>query len=178
MIYKGVDYSDSDRIQDRRKKPSGVRKVWQVATIWELHEEIARRIVLGQKNVDIAEAVKCSPQTVSNVRNSPVVQDKLALMRGARDAYTIDIARDIQEFAPEALQLLKDVIKRKGSGENASIALSARTAESWLDRAGHAPVRKEAVIHQSLTKEEIDQIKSRAFGPQSPIIDVEFKEAS
>ena len=177
MKYKGVDYSDSDRIADRRRKPPGVRKVWQVSTIWELHEEITRRILLGQKNVEVSKAVKCSAQTVSNVRNSPVIQDKLAIMRGARDAYTVDIARDIQEFAPKALDLLKDIIDAKGRGANADISLAARTAESWMDRAGHAPIRREARIVQHLTKDEIKEIKDRAFGPQSPIVNAEFKEA-
>ena len=188
MIYKGVDYSDADRIGDRRRKPPGVRKVWQVSKIWELHEEITRRILLGQKNKDIAKSVGCSAQTVSNVRNSPVIQDKLALMRGARDAYTVDIARDIQEFAPIALELLKNTIEGKADAENASIALRARTAESWLDRAGHAPIRKEQHITAHLTGEEIAEIRDRAFGPQSPIaknelevepvMDAEYKEAS
>jgi len=177
MIYKGVDYSDSNRITDRRRKPPGVRKIWQVGKVWELHEEIARRVLLGQKNTQIAKAISCSPQTVSNVRNSPVVQDKLAVMRGARDAYTIDIARDIQEFAPEALSLLKNVVKGVGSGANADVSLRARTSESMLDRAGFGAIKKEARVVQHLTSEEITAIKERAFGPQSPVINAEFKEA-
>jgi len=76
--------------------------------MWEVHHEIARLVLLGYKNVDIAEKLDCSPQLVSNVRNSPVVKEKLALMRGARDADTIDIAKEIKEIAPEALNLLKN----------------------------------------------------------------------
>ena len=176
-MYKGVDYSDSARPADRRRALPGRRKTWQVGRVWELHEEIKRRVLLGQKNVDIAEAIHCTPQTVSNVRNSPVIQDELALMKGARDAYTIDIARDIQEFAPKALQMLKQVIEGTGEAQNASMSLRAKSAESWLDRAGHGAIRKEAIIHQHLTKEEILSIRERALGPNSPIIEGEVVEA-
>lgn len=162
--YKGVNYFSKDRPPDRRKaRTNGRRKTWQVGEIWEIHAEISRRILLGQKNTVIAEALECSPQMVSNVRNSPVIQDRLALMRGARDASTIDIARDIQEFAPEALKLLKEVVRGEGPGENASIALRAKQANEFLDRAGHGAVRREQHFHAHLTTEEIEGIKQRAL---------------
>ena len=176
MEYKGVDYSDSNRPRDRRFKEHRVepKKGFRVSRIWELHDEIKRRILLGQKNTIIAEELKCSTATISNVRNSPVIQDELALMKGARDAYTVDIARDIQEFAPRALSLLKEIVEGSGIGTNASPALRAKEANSWLDRAGYAPVRREQHVHAHLTSEEIDAIKERALGPGSPIIDGEY----
>ena len=117
MEYKGVNYNDTNRVPDRRFRVKP-RKSFAVSKIWELHAEITRRILLGQKNTIIAESLGCTPQTVSNVRNSPIIQDRLALMRGARDAHTVDIARDIQEFAPTALELLKELIMGKGAGAN------------------------------------------------------------
>ena len=179
MKYKGVDYSDGSRVNDRRFKKHRVRprKVFRVSRIWELHDEIARRILLGQKNTIIAEALSCSTATVSNVRNSPIIQDKLALMRGARDAYTVDIARDIQEFAPEALKVLKDIVAGTGIGTAASPALRAKEANNWLDRAGHSAIRKEAHIHRHLTEEEIEGIKERAFGKaNSSAVEAEFTD--
>ena len=178
MEYKGVDYSDSFRRPDRRfrVKPRGGFKV---SKIWENHHEIKRRVLLGQKNTVIAEALGCSVATVSNVRNSPVVQDELAIMRGARDAYTVDIARDIQEFAPKALDLLKDLILGKGPGENASIALRGKYASNWLDRAGYAPIRKEQRISTHLTAEEIQGIKERAQSVMADkVVDAEYTDNS
>ena len=134
-----------------------------MSEVWESHAEITRRILLGQKNTVIAEALGCSTQMVSNVRNSPVIQDRLSLMRGARDASAIDIARDIQEFAPEALRLLKEIVLGKGPGENASAALRAKVSSDFLDRAGHGAVRKEQHLHAHLTSEEIEGIKQRAL---------------
>ena len=68
--YKGVDYSDSNRPRDRRFKEHRVepKKGFRVSRIWELHDEIKRRILLGQKNTIIAEELKCSTATISNVR--------------------------------------------------------------------------------------------------------------
>lgn len=180
MEYKGVNYADSDRVGDRRFKRHRVapRKVFRVSKIWELHDEITRRILLGQKNTVIADALQCSVSTVSNVRNSPVIQDKLAIMRGARDAYTVDIARDIQEFAPTALKVLKDIVEGQGIGTSASPALRAREANNWLDRAGHAPIKREEHVHAHLTKDEIDAIKQRALGSNGPVVDAEYEEAA
>jgi hypothetical protein len=176
MYYKGVDYSDRNRVNDKRFKPPEIKRTWQVSKVWELHDEIKRRILLGQKNKVIAEALGCSPQTVSNVRNSPVIQDQLAIMRGARDASTIDIARDIQEFAPKALELLKSVVEGKGSGQDASIALRAREANNFLDRSGHSAVRKHDVrgVHAVLTIDDIEDIKRRAKEAKGPVIEAEF----
>ena len=172
MQYKGVDYTDPNRVADKRFKPPELRKAWQVGKVWELHDEIKRRILLGQKNTVISEAIGCSVQTVSNVRNSPVIQDQLSIMRGARDASTVDIARDIQEFAPEALELLKNVVRGDGVGANASVALQAREANNFMDRAGHSAVRKHDVrgIHALLTIEDIEGIKKRALEARGPVI--------
>lgn len=174
MEYKGVNYGDPDRTDDRRFKKMRItpRKTHCAAKVWELYDEISRRVLLGQKGVRIAEELGCSAQTVSNVRNSPVIQDRLAVMRGARDAYTIDIARDIQEFAPTALQLLKDIISGKGAGTAASIALRGQKASEWLDRAGHKATERH--VHAHLTKEEIEDIKSRALSANGPVVDAEY----
>ena len=172
MAYAAVDYSDPKRPADKRFKPPEMKKTWQVSKIWEIHDEIKRRILLGQKNTVIAEALGCSAQTVSNVRNSEVIQDQLSIMRGARDAATVDIAKDIQEFAPKALELLKKVVDGKGAGANASIALRSKEANNFLDRAGHAAVRRHDVrgVHAVLTVEDIERIKQRALEAKGPIV--------
>lgn len=182
MEYKGVNYGDSNRIGDRRFNPKRLRvtpkKGFRVGKVWELHDEISRRLLLGQKNTVIAEALRCTTATVSNVRNSPIIQDKLSLMKGARDAYTVDIARDIQEFAPTALKVLKDIVEGRGIGANASPALRAKEAGHFLDRAGYVPIRKEQHVHAHLTSDEIEQIKQRALSSNGPVINAEFSEVT
>ena len=164
---------------DKRVKRPELRKHWQVGKIWDLHREIMRRILLGQKNIIIAEALNCSAQTVSNVRNSPVIEDQLAIMRGARDAGTISLSKDIQEFAPIALGLLKDIIEGKRHGTGASISLRAKEANNWLDRPG-SPIQKVSRVEEVVghfTADELIEIKRRAKESSGPIVEAEYTEA-
>ena len=180
-IYKGVDYFEGSRPTDRRFQQSIPKKTWQVSKIWESHEEIIRRMTLGQKNIEIASAMNISPAQVSNVRNSPIIQDKLAIMKGARDAYTLDIARDIREFAPKALEVLKDIVNgQDASGLPIGPGLKARVASDLLDRAGYAPVRNVSVqsVHAHLTRDDIEELKKRAIGANGPVIEIHDERSS
>lgn len=154
------DGSDPRRAIDRRERPE-TRKTFEVSKIWESHEEIIRRLMLGQKATNIAQDMGVSSAMVNYVRKSPVVQDKLQLMCAARDADTIDLAKEIREKAPIALQVLEKVI----NGDiDAPITVRAREAGNWLDRAGFSPVRNlQANINVShFTAEDIAEIKRRA----------------
>ena len=178
--YKGVDYTQSDRPPDRRLRPDRPRKTWQVSKIWDSHEEILRRLTLGQKNTEIAQAMNISPMQVSNVRNSPIIQDRLAIMQGARDAYTLDIAKDIREFAPKALEVLKAIVNGEDkSGLPIGPALKARVASDLLDRAGYAPTRNVNVqsVHAHLTRDDIEELKRRAVG-NGPVVVTSNMEVS
>ena len=127
--------------------------------LWPAHHEMLRRIALGQGNVSIAEAIGCTPQTVSNVRNSPMGREKLSRLKGEMDAEVISIAQRIEEFAPQALQVLESII----TGElEAPIGLVARTAENYMGRAGYGTLHKVHAVHQRLSREEIEGIKERA----------------
>ena len=171
-------YYSPDRGPDLRKAPrdgSDERNRWVVSHMWEIHHEIARRLVLGQKNVEIAEALNVTPVMVSNVRNSPIVQERITILKGARDADTIDLAREIKEVAPEALGLLKDIIRGENDGANAPIGLRARTSENMLARVGHGVPHKVQTenVHTILTAEDIAEIKRRAQC-NANVVDAEF----
>lgn len=170
-------YYEENRGEDQRR--SSDRRHWVVSEMWDLHHEIARRIVLGQKNTEIAKVLACTPQTVSNVRNSPVVQEHVSVMRGARDADTVDLAKEIQEIAPVALALLKDVINGEGDGTSASIALRAKESNNMLARVGHGVPHKiqaeTTSIH--LTTSDIADIKQRAL-TNGNVVEAEFEEQS
>jgi len=166
-------YYDPNRESDGRRKGKSfisstgeaLPKRWHVNEMWDVHHEIARRLVLGQNNKEVSEALDISPQTVSIVKNSPVVQEHIAILRGARDADTVDLAKEIQEIAPVALSLLKDIINGDNDGANASIMLRAKTSENMLARVGHGvPHRVQSEnIHAFLTSKDIEDIKQRAF---------------
>lgn len=147
----------------RRNLLPGQSNAWSVSDMWEIHHESKRLMLLGWKNVDIAKKLGITPQSVSQHRNSPIVQEELALMVKARDADAIDVAKEIEKFAPKALNILKDVINAEGEGESATISLRAKSAESWLDRAGHGAINKNHSVVAYLTKEEIEEMKDKAF---------------
>jgi len=152
-------YSNPDRGTDQRKTGN---KTWQVGELWDLHHEIMRYLLLGFNNTEIAEKVGVTPEHVSSIRNSRVVEDRMALLQAARDADTIDVARDIRNMAPESLSLLKSVIR--GEQKDATIGLRVKVAESNLSRSGYDPPKRFqgelAVAH--LTGEDIEELKNRA----------------
>lgn len=146
---------------DKRRIPVGQpRKAWQVTDMWDVHREIARRIALGQKNTIISEALNCTKEMVSMVRNSPVVREHTELIQAAADADTVDVARRIVEMAPKALDVLEEILEDE---ERASLALKARVAESILDRAGNSKIQKVQTLSTHLTFDQLQAIKARAI---------------
>ncbi len=153
-------YYSAPREPDKRRVASEERKRFEVDKMWELHHEIVRRTVVGQSNVDIARSLGVSEVMVSYTLNSEVCKKKVSAMRAERDAETVDIAKEIREFAIQPLELLKDIIRDKG--ENNSMSLVAKTSENWLDRAGYGATKKIEAVIAHLTAEEIEQIKKDA----------------
>ena len=168
-------YFVAPREPDGRKVED--RKTFEVNELWELHHEIVRRLTLGQKSVEIARSLNVSKAMVSYTKNSKVVKKQLDLMRGARDAETLDIAIRIRENAPEALALLEDIIE--DHGDTHGIALAARTAESMLDRGGYAAPKKLEGVVAHFTGEEITKLKQEALDASQDsglVIDGEVEE--
>jgi hypothetical protein len=133
---------------------------YNVKSLWDHHQQMLRLIALGRSNVEIAEAMDCTPQSVSNLRNSPVAKVKLEQLKRTLDEEAVDIGTRIQEFAPVALRLLEDVIS--GRDPDASISLRAKYASLHLSRAGFGEVKKVASINTHLTRDDIEDIKRRA----------------
>ena len=154
-------YFDEGRVDLRVKDPEKIQS-YRISKLWDIHMEIARRVALGEKNKAIADALGISVATVEYTKNSKVAQERIDILRGAMDADTIDLGREIQEFAPTALRLLKEVIKGEGAGKDASIALRTKTAENHMNRAGYSPVKKVAMATHHVTREEIEEIKQRS----------------
>lgn len=162
--YPSARYSDPQR-SDRRRSRGGKGPKYQISEMWENHHEIARRLVLGQKNCDIAKALGCSEVHVSQVKNSPVVQDKLTLMRAARDAGTVDLAREIADLAPIAVQRIREALESgKVMGKELKGESILRECNALLDREmGKAVQRVDTRgIHTHLTGEDLERIKARA----------------
>uniref|UniRef100_A0A6M3JCD3 Uncharacterized protein n=1 Tax=viral metagenome TaxID=1070528 RepID=A0A6M3JCD3_9ZZZZ len=168
-------YFDSERV-DLRIKRNGRRKSWEVSKLWDIHQEVIRLKTLGMKNVQIQSALGVSKGLVTCTLNSRVAQDKLMIMRGARDAETIDLAKRIKEFAPKCLDLLESVVEGVGAGTGATLGLRVRTSQDYADRAGLGAVRKFQSESVHLTVADIEKIKQRASDSRNVII-VKSEEA-
>lgn len=157
------DYYFGPRQSDRRKRSNGKRRVFAVNEMTELHHEIARRILLGQKNVDIAEDLNCVPQTVSNVRNSPVVQSKLGEMVKKRDERAVNIIEEVNRRLPRALEILDEVLYDE-TGE-LPLSMRVKEANTLLDRKEKIEGlgQRHFHAHAMLSDEDLENIKRRAL---------------
>ena len=141
------------RFKDARK--------YNIKKLWSLHAQITEQVALGKTNVEIAQALDITPQTISNVRNSPIGKEKVEILTAAMDAETVDIGRRIREFAPKALEYLERIIEGREPG--ASVALRAKIASNHLARAGYGEITKVHSLNATVTKDDIEEIKSRAL---------------
>ena len=144
---------------DERFVENGRRK-YNVQAIWERHQEMIRQIVVGRTNVEIAGTIGCTPQTVSNLRNSPVAKLEIDRLSMQCDASVTDLSQRIEEFAPVALNLIENIIR--GTMQDASLSLRAKLANSHLARAGYGEVHKVQSLHAHLSRGDIEGIKERA----------------
>lgn len=176
-------YYDPNREPDQRR--SNDRRVFEVSEMSNLHHEITRRLLLGEKQKSIAESLNCHQQTVSNVKNSQVVQDKLNVMQSARDANSVDISKEIQRIAPQALENLREVINDEE--DQVPLHMKVKESNNLLDRAGYGAKQKSEHrhLHAHLEKEDLSEIKQRAKNAgalvedddEDNIEDADYKEA-
>lgn len=166
-------------VVDRRRLPEGApRKSFEAKQMLDIYQEIARRLVLGQKNVQIANDLNVTKEMVSYVRNSDIVKRQTKHLHEESNKRTVDIATRIKGLAPHAMNLLEDIIVLGQVGEEKLPAkLRAHHAEAILDRAGYAPPKeiRSMNLHGHYTSEDIERIKARALGraqEQQEVIEV------
>lgn len=141
-----------------RHAQDSTHRPYQIEQLWDCHHEIVRMALIGMKHVEIAKTLGVSPVTVSYTLRSPIVMRQLEEMRAVRDLGAVDVAKQIKELAPKAVEILEELL----DNEMANVQLKA--AESVLDRAGYAPVQRVKVDGdvRHFTTIEISEIKNRA----------------
>jgi transcriptional regulator with XRE-family HTH domain len=118
-------------------------------------------MLLGLGNKEIASRLGVTPQTVSDVRNSPIVRDRLALLEASADAEAMDLKAETIRICQGSIKFLEEVQEGMDRGEGAPLHLRVRVAEGFMDRAVPKRVQGE-FVHAHLTGEEIEDIKKRA----------------
>ena len=149
---------------DRRRLVDGApRRVPGVGEMTELHHEICRHVLLGMKNVEIASKLGCTPQTVSNVRNSPIVKHRLRELSAVRDAVAVNFAAEVQARASRAFEILDEALMDE-TGE-VPLMMRLKEANNILDRVERVEGigQRNLHLHAHLTMDDIEELKRRAL---------------
>lgn len=154
-----------EQLDKRRRLPGVPKKSYEPTQMWDRYQEISRRVLLGQKNVQIANDMNLTPEAVSYIRNSEIVKERTEKLQARADDSAVDVSTRIKHLAPKALDVLEDLINGKVAGESIPAKLRAHHAEKLLDRAGHAAPKevRSFNLHGHYTSEDIQNIKQRAL---------------
>lgn len=163
-----------DGKNDLRRVPSGKKaRTYRVTEMTDKHHEVARLLLLGLDNQEVAKETNITPEYVSTIRNSPVVKEQLTILRAARDRESVDVAIQIQEALPKCIEFLTETI----TGEGISAVLKSKNAFGLLSMGGFGPSKNISVkgVHAILTSEDIAEIKSRglSLGTEMGIVEAE-----
>ena len=130
----------------------------QIKRIQQLHQNIIRLHFLGYKKKDIAATLKVSPVTVSYTLASPIVQRELSTMNAVLDEEAFSIRQRIEELKPLALDNISDIL----TSEDAPWTVKRAAAMDVLGELGGESVPKSLTINNSLTVNDISEMKKRA----------------
>ena len=158
----------------------GGRK-YEISFMYQRHHEIKRYVLLGLSNVDIAGIMGCTPQNISDVRNSEIFLKELRVLQTSRDSDYIDIAKVLRDDNGKSLALVRKV---RDNPEH-PISLRLKAAIDLLDRDSRtAKVRsiQGEFTHSIVSPEEVERIKGEVkeakelmYGDNS-IVEAEIEE--
>jgi len=132
--------------------------------LWERHREMMRRIVAGDKPIEIARDMNMTPTRMSIIMNSPAFKNELARLSSKADEAALDIRTRIRGSAVKAMDLLEQALDPKAAlHQSLSGANKVKVAQDMLDRDGHGAVQKAQVNvnHAHLTGDDIAELRRR-----------------
>ena len=129
-----------------------------VLKIWAKQREIARLAALGYKEQEICRALGLSTSCVWQALNrNPLVQERILVLQGERDASTANVRAKIKALQPIAIEVLEETMLDPGTGRR----LKVDVAKTVLDRGGNSAIQKKAVSHAIFTSEDLKEIQRR-----------------
>jgi len=155
------------------KAPPGTK----VQRIWEHWDEVKRLLVVSNgcfTNQQIADKIGCTAQTVSNIRNNPLIQEKIALLQSERDESAVEIGEQVKEIAPAALAFLKSTINMAqddldstmGAPDDKMQDRGLKSSKTVLDHSIPKKVESK-VIPGHITLQQINMIKERRMAVEA-----------
>lgn len=139
---------------------------YKIEKLWSKHQEVLRRLSLGQRNKDIAMDLNMNKNTVSQIKNSDLGQKFLRELNAGSNAKTKDVKERIREIAPEALNVLEGIVTGDPEalgGQSPSLKQRYKASKDILEKAGHvAPSKVDKSVEHKLTGSDVDKIKRRS----------------
>jgi len=123
------------------------------------HREIARRLVLGEIQADIARSLGMSESRMSIIVNSPLFKLELQRLAVSRDEGVANVQQTLQAISPLALEVIERTMY-----SSKSETLKFAAAQDVLDRAGFGKTTKVVsnvsghVTHSNLSPDELRQL--------------------
>ena len=179
-ILKQLREINADGGLDERFKVD--KKPYEIKTMNDRHHEIVRLHAVGYKNTEIANQLKISKMSVSQVLNSPIVKLKLDTLRGQKDVATIEVLDKINDMLPDAVRIYEGIIAGGDVSNDVQTAtLQLKAAKEALGLGGYSPVKQSINrnISATITSEDLKAMTADAdkLGiTQGDAIDVEYKE--
>ena len=127
--------------------------------LWERHKEIMRRLVAGDRQVDIARDMEMTQSRMSIICNSPAFKTQLERLSLGADNNALDVQDRVTALSSDAMSVLEDVLQ---NGENLPKKLQVEVAKDIMDRAGHGAVKKTATITATLGADDIAEMRKRS----------------
>lgn len=125
----------------------------------EHHKEMARMVVAGYKNNEIATQLGVSHGSVLSVKNSPLFKAYVDNLQDSANSHTVKVRKIIAEQSVVAVEAIADLLD-PNSEAPPSVVLGA--AKDILDRAGHAPQQITTHNHRHITANDILKLRERA----------------
>lgn len=173
-------FTNPNRGRDlRRVHPGALRKSFMVSTMSEKHHQVARLVSLGLKNTEIAKQTGLNSAYITQIRNSPVVQEQIMLLRGVEDKRVLDVNKRIINLCNTSIDIFEKILN-EGELDNdvEKQRLQFKAAEGMLDRGGYAKHTNTHVTNTNLhvTGDQLLEIKQRAIAAGA-VIEDDIEEA-
>ena len=142
-------------------RTSGVRDICPLE-LRTRHHEIARQMVMGHKQCDIAKYLGYTETTISLLKHSKAFQQLLLHYTKMRNEIITDPRALMQTQALENLEILRErVVSTEQGDEHLKVGFSTLASHTMnmLDRSGYGPSRTERKEHVFLTEEDMRAIK-------------------
>jgi predicted DNA binding protein len=179
-------YGFDTREDDGRRVSREERKTYNIKQLWQVHHEILNLAARGFKEVEIAEILNITPQTVSNTLNSRLGEEKLSVIREERDEEAKRTNESIRVLKDKALKVYHEIFDKKDEEGNPvdGVTLKERlhVADTvMLELSGYKVPTKIQAHTITMTATELQEFKERGLKTMREsglVVDVESEEVA